>query len=86
MHFIFKEAALVSAVVRDAARSIHARNVIADQTQEGKKKLSNRQRKMMNQMKIAELKQLAERPDVVEVWDVTAPDPQLLVYLKVCLP
>lgn len=27
--------------------------------------------------------QSCERPDVVEVWDVTAADPKLLVYLKV---
>ncbi len=54
-----------------------------DAAEEGKKKLSKRQRKMLNQLKIAELKQLAERPDVVEVWDVTSPDPQMLVYLKV---
>ncbi|KAF5840669.1 hypothetical protein DUNSADRAFT_15912 [Dunaliella salina] len=53
-----------------------------DPVEEGKKKLSKRQRKMINQLKIAELKQLAERPDVVEVWDVTSPDPQMLVYLK----
>ena len=33
-------------------------------------------------MKIAELKQSCPRPEVVEVWDVTAQDPRLLVYLK----
>lgn len=38
----------------------------------------------MTQMKIAELKQLCSKPEVVEVWDVTASDPRLLVYLKVC--
>ncbi len=27
-------------------------------------------------------KQECERPEVVEVWDVTAADPKLLVYLK----
>ncbi|GFH25506.1 PSP domain-containing protein, partial [Haematococcus lacustris] len=37
---------------------------------------------MLNQLKIAELKTLCERPDVVEVWDVTSTDPQLLVFLK----
>lgn len=61
------------------SRSIHT-----DPIEEGKKKLSKRQRKMISQLKIAELKQLAERPDVVEVWDVTSPDPQMLVFLKVC--
>ena len=29
------------------------------------------------------LSQACERPDVVEIWDVTAVDPKLLVYLKV---
>jgi len=50
---------------------------------EGSKKMSKKQRKMLSRLKIAELKQLCERPDVVEVWDVTSPDPQLLVFLKV---
>jgi len=45
--------------------------------------MSKKQRKMLSRLKIAELKQLCERPDVVEVWDVTSPDPQLLVFLKV---
>uniref|UniRef100_A0A453Q6B8 PSP proline-rich domain-containing protein n=1 Tax=Aegilops tauschii subsp. strangulata TaxID=200361 RepID=A0A453Q6B8_AEGTS len=37
---------------------------------------------MEQRMKIAELKQICNRPDVVEVWDATASDPKLLVYLK----
>lgn len=37
----------------------------------------------MNRLTVAELKQLVERPDVVEMHDVTAQDPRLLVYLKV---
>jgi hypothetical protein len=45
--------------------------------------MSKKKRRLANQMKIAELKQQCERPDVVEVWDVTAMDPKLLVYLKV---
>lgn len=38
----------------------------------------------MNRLSVAELKQLVNRPDVVEMHDVTARDPKLLVYLKVC--
>lgn len=38
---------------------------------------------MQARMKVAELKQRAARPEVVEVWDVTSPDPRLLVHLKV---
>ncbi|KAI3937043.1 hypothetical protein MKX01_015258, partial [Papaver californicum] len=37
---------------------------------------------LQRRMKIAELKQLCARPDVVEVWDATAADPKLLVFLK----
>jgi splicing factor 3B subunit 2 len=44
--------------------------------------LSNKQKKLQRRMKIAELKQICNRPDVVEVWDATASDPSLLVYLK----
>ena len=36
----------------------------------------------MKKFSIAELKQLVQRPDVVEAHDVTASDPRLLVYLK----
>ena len=46
-------------------------------------KISRKQRKLQQRIKVAELKQKAPRPEVVEVWDVTAPDPQLLVTLKV---
>ena len=44
--------------------------------------LSNRARKLATRMKIAELKQHCAKPEVVEVWDTTAADPRLLVYLK----
>ncbi|EIE19194.1 DUF382-domain-containing protein [Coccomyxa subellipsoidea C-169] len=45
-------------------------------------KESKRKHKMESRLKIAELKQTCPRPEVVEVWDVTAQDPRLLVYLK----
>lgn len=34
-------------------------------------------------MSVAQLKQLVERPDLVEMHDVSAHDPHLLIYLKV---
>jgi len=37
-------------------------------------------------MKIGELKQMCQKPEVVEVWDVTAADPRTLVFLKVREP
>ena len=45
-------------------------------------KLSKKKRRQLETMKVAELKRACARPDVVEVWDVRAPDPQLLVHLK----
>jgi splicing factor 3B subunit 2 len=44
--------------------------------------LSNRKRKELTRLSIAELKQLVSRPDVVEVHDRNANDPKLLVHLK----
>ncbi|CAN4092019.1 unnamed protein product [Withania somnifera] len=46
------------------------------------KGISNKKKKLQRRMKIAELKQICTKPDVVEVWDATAADPKLLVYLK----
>mmetsp|Transcript_58186 Transcript_58186/g.138548 ORF Transcript_58186/g.138548 Transcript_58186/m.138548 type:complete len:775 (+) Transcript_58186:136-2460(+) len=45
-------------------------------------KLSKKKRRLAGQISVAELKTLVKRPDVVEVWDTTATDPRLLVYLK----
>ncbi|KAI3424478.1 hypothetical protein D9Q98_010028 [Chlorella vulgaris] len=49
---------------------------------EGEEGLSRKKRRLASRLKISELKQACERPDVVEIWDVTAQDPKLLVYLK----
>ena len=46
------------------------------------RKLSRRQQKELLKKKLAQLKVMVERPDLVESWDVTAPDPLLLVHLK----
>ena len=50
--------------------------------EDGEKKLSKRKLKKLNRLSVAELKQLVTRPDVVEMHDVTAKDPGLLVHLK----
>ncbi|KAF7150985.1 hypothetical protein RHSIM_Rhsim02G0123600 [Rhododendron simsii] len=50
--------------------------------QQKDKGVSNKKKKLQRRMKIAELKQISTRPDVVEVWDATASDPKLLVFLK----
>lgn len=49
---------------------------------EDKEKLSKRKLKKLTRLSVAELKQLVNRPDVVEMHDVTARDPKLLVQLK----
>ena len=48
----------------------------------GEAALSKKKLKALRRMAIGELKQHCRRPEVVEVWDVTAPDPTLLVHLK----
>ncbi|XP_065806840.1 splicing factor 3B subunit 2 isoform X2 [Labrus bergylta] len=45
-------------------------------------KLSKKKLRRMNRLTVAELKQLVTRPDVVEMHDVTAQEPKLLVHLK----
>ncbi|KAM3590978.1 uncharacterized protein V6R79_019971 [Siganus canaliculatus] len=45
-------------------------------------KLSKKKLRRMNRLTVAELKQLVARPDVVEMHDVTAQEPKLLVHLK----
>ncbi|UJR21186.1 hypothetical protein I4U23_024284 [Adineta vaga] len=53
----------------------------ADDNEQNKKK-SKRQQKRETRLSVAQLKQLVIRPDVVEMFDVTAKDPKLLVHLK----
>lgn len=50
--------------------------------QDEKEKMSKRKQKKLTRLSVAELKQLVTRPDVVEMHDVTARDPKLLVQLK----
>ncbi|CAF0752041.1 unnamed protein product [Didymodactylos carnosus] len=45
-------------------------------------KKSKKQLKKETRLSVAQLKQLVSRPDVVEMYDVTARDPKLLVFLK----
>lgn len=46
------------------------------------KKLSRKKEKEFFKSKVSQLKVIVERPDLVEAWDVTAPDPLLLIHLK----
>ena len=45
-------------------------------------KMSRSQKKKMRWLKVADLKARAKRPDLVEAWDITAPDPLFLCELK----
>ena len=44
--------------------------------------LTRKQRKEMKRLQIADLKRVCEKPEVVEIWDTTASDPEFLVYIK----
>merc|ERR1712002_827912 len=57
-------------------------DLVEETTETGEPKLSKRKLKKLNRLSVAELKQLVARPDVVEMHDVTAHDPKLLVHLK----
>ncbi|XP_034938973.1 splicing factor 3B subunit 2-like [Chelonus insularis] len=54
----------------------------AQNAENGAPRLSKRKLKRLTRLSVAELKQLVGRPDVVEMHDVTARDPKLLVQLK----
>jgi len=49
---------------------------------EGKKKLSKRKNKLLCRPNISDLKQRSTKPDTIEIWDVSAPDPITLTELK----
>ncbi|PVD26216.1 hypothetical protein C0Q70_13886 [Pomacea canaliculata] len=51
-------------------------------TDEDTAKISKKKLKKLTRLSVAQLKQLVTRPDVVEMHDVTARDPRLLVHLK----
>lgn len=53
-----------------------------EEKKDDKDKMSKRKMKKLTRLSVAELKQLVNRPDVVEMHDVTARDPKLLVQLK----
>lgn len=57
-------------------------NVFQKNAADEKERLSKRKLKKLSRLSVAELKQLVSRPDVVEMYDVTARDPKLLVQLK----
>ncbi|BHF80934.1 Splicing factor 3B subunit 2 [Sparganum proliferum] len=79
-------------LAEEAAAKASAQAAAAAAASESKKKkeeegeapapLSKKKLKLLNRPSVASLKQAVSRPDVVEMWDVCARDPLLLVYLK----
>lgn len=65
--------------VKDNVRSV--KEVKAEKEVEDKG-ISKKKIKIQSRMSIFDLKMQAERPDLVENWDVTAPDPLFLIQLK----
>lgn len=53
-----------------------------DKKGENENKISKKKLKKQSRLTVAELKQIVERPDLVEMHDVTSMDPKLLVLLK----
>jgi len=66
---------------RDSAKKFQ-RPLNSTTEPEEDKPLSNKKRKQQQRLKIAELKQLVDRPDLVEEHDCNASDPRLLLFLK----
>lgn len=64
----------------DALQSLGGNEDTAETEEEAK--ISKKKKKLMSRLSVAELKQLVQRPDVVEAHDVTSSDPKLLVFLK----
>lgn len=97
-HFKFNDGDVVKEVKKDEPSSIKmtiserlkARMFEEEEEDEKEKedaeadgpKMSKKKMKKMTRLSVAALKQLVNRPDVVEMHDVTARDPKLLVQLK----
>ncbi|KAJ9589903.1 hypothetical protein L9F63_016964 [Diploptera punctata] len=69
-------------LLKEPAREPELKKKTKKKKEEEKTKLSKRKLKKLTRLSVAELKQLVHRPDVVEMHDVTARDPKLLVQLK----
>lgn len=88
-----EELTTTSATVEMAARATEENggaDAAADSSKDGvsgeeegkKQQLSKKKKKLLSRLTVAELKQVVDRPDVVEAHDVTSSDPKLLVFLK----
>lgn len=83
------EAAKAAALTKEAQIERLKARLLEDEEDEkskenadNKPKLSKRKLKLASRLSVAALKQLVNRPDVVEMHDTTANDPKLLVHIK----
>ncbi|MES1921390.1 hypothetical protein MHBO_002921 [Bonamia ostreae] len=77
----------VETVAEGAAERLKAQAELSEEDsdsedEEEKARLSNKKRKLRDRLTIAQLKQVVDRPDLVELHDPNSPDPTLLVLLK----
>lgn len=66
----------------EKAEIIYSDDDIPDEEDDGKPKISKKQRKQMNKVSVAQLKSEVSRPELVEWTDVSSSNPQLLINLK----
>ncbi|RNA12569.1 Splicing factor 3B subunit 2 [Brachionus plicatilis] len=97
-HFKFSNSNNITVEKADEGKKSHAvtkaaelerlKRMMEDEEEEEREKssekLSKKKLKLQTRISVAALKQLVARPDVVEMYDVTARDPKLLVHLKGC--
>jgi splicing factor 3B subunit 2 len=74
--------ALASAIAAEESSEGKEGDNDKEEDLEEENKISKKKKKLMSRLSVAELKQLVQRPDVVEAHDVTSSDPRLLVFLK----
>ncbi|KAF2128856.1 DUF382-domain-containing protein [Dothidotthia symphoricarpi CBS 119687] len=55
---------------------------IPSEEEDGKPKISKKQRKAMNKLSVAQLKSLVQKPELVEWTDVSSSNPELLIAIK----
>ncbi|KAL6705380.1 hypothetical protein ACN47E_007029 [Coniothyrium glycines] len=80
----FREPTEEEAATKDEekAKIIYPDDDIPDEEDDGKPKISKKQRKQMNKLSIAQLKSLVQRPELVEWTDASSSNPQLLIAIK----
>lgn len=66
-----------------ASAPVIEENIAFQDDEDEEPKVSKKQLRKLNRLTVAQLKQVVDRPDVVEMHDVNSADPKTLVVLKV---